>query len=190
MSEYLYKLNGKTFEAHNTVTNETVLIALAPYYTKPNHKLYTWLSNIAQFSEESRDLKTQKWVSSSEIKEFREKELRNADIRRPNKDRTYGGNYNTELYFYQEDARSYWKVKHRIEKAENAEKEFEKSGVTLVCFIDDIKDIGKLYEGRPIEPCDVFKLNGFLWGDEPTYGTPKQGTVDLVNGRIEYTPKS
>jgi hypothetical protein len=191
MGEYLYSLNGKSFKAINSVTNEEVTIAFAPYFTKPNGKDYEWMSNIGQFADESRSLKNQKWVTASEMKEFREKELRCVDIRRPKKE-SYGHtnyNYNMELFYFQEDSRKYWKLKHRMEKLEVFEKEFDESGVKFVCFIDDIKSIGQSYEGRPIEPVSVFKLNGSLWGDTPTYGTPQMGEVDLINGKIVFTPK-
>lgn len=172
---YIYKLNGKTIKATNSVTGEPVVIAFAPFWFKPWSSTYQKLNAISAYKDNYDP-----WLTSTERKEMNEHELHAADIRKPR------DKYTWEMSSYRDAAKSYWNLKRKVLNAEKFEKNFEKSGVNHVVFDDNASDLIK--NGTT----NIHKLNGSYYFDEqiPDFGTPVMGTLTAVKGKYIFTPKA
>lgn len=172
---YIYKLNGKTIKATNSVTGEPVVIAFAPFWFKPWSSTYEKLDAICTYKDEYH-----KWLSSVERKELNENELHAAGIRKPRDPHSW------EMSSYRDAAAAYWKLKRKVINAEKFEKNFEAAGVNHVVFEDGASDLIK--NGTT----NIHKLNGSYYFDEqtPDFGTPIMGTLTAVKGKYTFTPKA
>lgn len=172
---YIYKLNGKTIKATNSVTGEPMVIAFAPLWFKPWSSTYQKLDAICTYKDEYH-----KWMDSAERKETNEHELHAAGIYPPHNKSSY------EMISYRESARSYWNLKRKILNAEKFEKNFEATGVKHVVFEDGARDLKKN------EITSIHKLNSSYYFDEqtPDFGTPVLGVLRVVKGKYIFTPKT
>jgi hypothetical protein len=172
---YIYKLNGKTIKATNSVTGEPVVIAFAPFWFKPWSSTYQKLDAIAAYKDNY-----DRWLTSVERKEMNEHELHSAGFYKPSNKRSY------EYQEYQNQAASYWKLKRLVLNAEKFEKNFEDAGVNHVVFEDNASGL----KSNCIT--NIHKLNGSYYFDEqtPDFGTPLVGTLTAVKGKYIFTPKT
>lgn len=175
MSNYIYKLNGKTIKATNAVTGEPTVIAFAPFWIKPWGSTYTKLDAIQTYKNEYP-----KWLSSAERKEVNKCELNAADIP------TSRDPHFWELSPNRDAATNYWKLKRKVLNAEKFEKNFEAAGIKHVMFVDRIEDI----KNSPVTL--IHKLNGAYYFDEQAidFGTPVMGQLTVVNGKYIFTPNT
>lgn len=170
MGAYVYKLNGKTIKAFNgcKYDNEVIEIAIASFYTKPWSRQWDWFSALSQY-DDSYD----KWMTSIERAEMRERELFSAGI--------YKNEYST-------DDKEYWQMKRKMKKAKAYMQAMIDRGVKYVAF-------GEFPRDEVYKEYTVYELGeGFWWSDEPTYGTPEVGTIhrlavghNIDGSRIQFT---
>jgi hypothetical protein len=172
---YIYKLNGKTIKATNSVTGEPVVIAFAPFWFKPWSSTYQKLDAIAAYKDNY-----DRWLTSAERKEMNEHELHAAGFYKPSNQRSY------EYQDYKNQTAGYWNLKRKVLNAEKFEKNFEADGVKHVVFDDSASELIK--NGTT----NIHKLNGSYYFDEqnPDFGTPLVGILTAVKGKYTFTPKT